>query len=278
MDDEEIDWDRFISGIYNYCDRWCERCAYREKCYLWHEEQKRLQQHLLRGEDPNDMEVVMADVSASFKKTLELLMKMAEEMGIDLDDSEPVSERDLDAYQEHSLYQATMRLERSYGPVREADLEEMPRAANAVISAFERGDLHDELLAVGRLQGVSDDVELLMRYRFLIPAKVARAVQRDEDEEEDAASGPGEDPAGPDEEEGENMDMDHAERPVGHGQAGGRAPDEDGSGTLAPWRVRAEWLQEAMLCAGGAESVRTEIGRAFPRLASFRRPGFDENT
>ncbi|MDY6990017.1 MAG: hypothetical protein SWQ30_18400 [Thermodesulfobacteriota bacterium] len=23
---------RFISGIYNYCDRWCERCACTSRC------------------------------------------------------------------------------------------------------------------------------------------------------------------------------------------------------------------------------------------------------
>ena len=23
---------RFISGIYNYCDRWCERCALSHRC------------------------------------------------------------------------------------------------------------------------------------------------------------------------------------------------------------------------------------------------------
>ena len=22
----------FISGIYNYCDRWCERCAFTSRC------------------------------------------------------------------------------------------------------------------------------------------------------------------------------------------------------------------------------------------------------
>src|SRR5262245_58416083 len=25
----------FISGIYNYCDRWCERCAFTSRCFLY---------------------------------------------------------------------------------------------------------------------------------------------------------------------------------------------------------------------------------------------------
>jgi len=24
--------DQFISGIYNYCDRWCERCSFTSRC------------------------------------------------------------------------------------------------------------------------------------------------------------------------------------------------------------------------------------------------------
>ena len=26
---------RFISGIYNYCDRWCERCAFTDRCLTY---------------------------------------------------------------------------------------------------------------------------------------------------------------------------------------------------------------------------------------------------
>jgi len=28
----------FIPGIYNYCNRWCERCLYTEKCRLFADE------------------------------------------------------------------------------------------------------------------------------------------------------------------------------------------------------------------------------------------------
>lgn len=27
---------RFIPGVYNYCDRWCERCRFRQRCYSHH--------------------------------------------------------------------------------------------------------------------------------------------------------------------------------------------------------------------------------------------------
>jgi hypothetical protein len=56
MDEPE---ERFISGIYNYCDRWCERCRFTAHCRVFATEQKRLERHLLRGEDPDSMETVL---------------------------------------------------------------------------------------------------------------------------------------------------------------------------------------------------------------------------
>jgi hypothetical protein len=31
---------RFIAGIYNYCDRWCERCRFQSRCRLYRDEQR----------------------------------------------------------------------------------------------------------------------------------------------------------------------------------------------------------------------------------------------
>ena len=31
-DDLEFPKSDFVSGIYNYCDRWCERCLYVDEC------------------------------------------------------------------------------------------------------------------------------------------------------------------------------------------------------------------------------------------------------
>jgi hypothetical protein len=86
---------RFISGIYNYCDRWCERCTYVNRCRLWHEEQARNVRHLRQGKDPDDWDVVMEDVSDSFQQTIQMLHEMAEEMGIDLEGAAEGSTRSL---------------------------------------------------------------------------------------------------------------------------------------------------------------------------------------
>lgn len=45
-----------ISGIYNYCDRWCERCSYTNKCLLFKQEAEREIKHILKDESESDSE------------------------------------------------------------------------------------------------------------------------------------------------------------------------------------------------------------------------------
>jgi len=78
-----------IPGIYNYCDRWCERCTMTSKCLTFatesHEENLR-SAHM----DPDmiDMENVefWKGIEDSLRLTFELIQDFAEREGIDLND------------------------------------------------------------------------------------------------------------------------------------------------------------------------------------------------
>jgi len=80
----------FISGIYNYCDRWCERCAFTSRCMNFAMTRK-------YTDDPEASDITnekfWQSLSDIFKATREMLEESAEEMGIDLDaiDFEKVS-------------------------------------------------------------------------------------------------------------------------------------------------------------------------------------------
>jgi len=73
---------RFIPGIYNYCDRWCERCPFTSRCmnFAISEEQ---------FDDPEAQDisnkVFWAKLSEIFQITLEMVKETAKEQGIDLD-------------------------------------------------------------------------------------------------------------------------------------------------------------------------------------------------
>src|SRR6267142_3142491 len=81
----------FISGIYNYCDRWCERCAFTSRCLLYATEQA--------DPDANDPEI--RDITNEkfwrklhdiFADTALIISEWAAETGVDLDSVDVTAE------------------------------------------------------------------------------------------------------------------------------------------------------------------------------------------
>ena len=73
--------ENFIPGIYNYCDRWCERCALTARCMNFSMTQE-------YSDDPAASDInnkkFWQRLSEIFKVTRELIEESAEELGIDL--------------------------------------------------------------------------------------------------------------------------------------------------------------------------------------------------
>jgi hypothetical protein len=73
---------QFITGIYNYCDRWCERCPFTSRClnFALGDEQ---------FADPESRDITnklfWQKLAETFQVTLDLLKEAAEREGIDLD-------------------------------------------------------------------------------------------------------------------------------------------------------------------------------------------------
>ena len=72
----------FIEGIYNYCDRWCERCHMTARCFLF-ATSPRLDEDPTASEE-EILEKTFQHVHDSFQLTMELIQKYADENGIDL--------------------------------------------------------------------------------------------------------------------------------------------------------------------------------------------------
>jgi len=72
---------KFISGIYNYCDRWCERCPFTSQCM-----NHALSKDELDSPESKDMtnQAFWDTLHGIFQITLEMVKDAAEEMGIDL--------------------------------------------------------------------------------------------------------------------------------------------------------------------------------------------------
>lgn len=74
----------FIPGIFNWCDRWCQRCGQTDKCRVFSQEEEQK-----RNEPEKDWPEVLED---NFSETLQMLKKVAEELGFTLDTSREEAE------------------------------------------------------------------------------------------------------------------------------------------------------------------------------------------
>lgn len=71
-----------IPGIYNYCDRWCERCPFTSRCLNFEMSEEKFGD--LQNVDITN-EIFWQKLSETFQETLTMLKEMAAEKGIDLD-------------------------------------------------------------------------------------------------------------------------------------------------------------------------------------------------
>src|SRR5829696_7236004 len=68
----------FISGIYNFCDRWCERCPLTSRCRVFAEERASPVY-----DDSLEIGEVVQKLTEIFAEAKQMLIDKAEELGID---------------------------------------------------------------------------------------------------------------------------------------------------------------------------------------------------
>ncbi|MEO0143189.1 MAG: hypothetical protein ABIL70_09345 [candidate division WOR-3 bacterium] len=158
---------KFKPGPYNYCDYRCERCAERENCRVYKENEERLLEHYLKGEDPNDPQVFLNDLKEIFDKTKEMLKRVAAEQGIDLDElpDEEIPEVDPHSYVIYNL---------AY---------EYFDQAHKLIKKLEKSGVPEE---------IEEEYDDFVWYHTLLVAKTGRLVSSFEDEFFDAETRKGE--------------------------------------------------------------------------------------
>lgn len=75
--------DNFIPSIFNYCDRWCERCEFTVRCRTFALQYEYKPDDVDPETDP--MEYTVRTVANAFADAKRMLVEKAEEMGIDLE-------------------------------------------------------------------------------------------------------------------------------------------------------------------------------------------------
>lgn len=102
---------KHISGIYNYCDRWCERCPFTSRCLNFEMSEEKFGD--LQSTDITN-EAFWQKLGETLHETLTMLKEMAAEKGIDLDAIDIEEERAESSFEEKSVVHMTTHLAKSY--------------------------------------------------------------------------------------------------------------------------------------------------------------------
>ncbi len=249
----------YISGIYNYCDRWCERCPFTARCMNFALDPQKSPDDPSRDIRNAEFWKEMADM---LRSTIELLHEMAEERGIDLDaadTTEIMAERE--QQRENDRAHPCSVASRAY-----AD-----QAAQWLDTADELFQQKDEAFATARRLGLegadpaaeanrlSDAVAIIRWHQYQIHVKLMRAFHSRYNEEE-----------------------------LAHVLA--KFPkDSDGSAkvaligidrSLVAWGLLLHAFSaretETLRILAHLDRLRRDVEREFPAARAFVRPGFDE--
>ncbi len=244
--------ENFIPGIYNYCDRWCERCPFTDRCMNYAREKRRWGDNPPRDlQDPEFWDAF----NEVMEETLALLANITEELGIDPDDvdEEALAEDEQrfgEAWQ-HPLMQAAT----DYGKMVDQWFED---AEGDFLDKEETLNMLARVNAPGidpeaEARALIDAVEVIRWYQFFIAAKVHRALMGLDDPED------------------------------------GFPKDGDGSAKIAliaTERTMAAWERllyafparemEALRILAHLQRLRDQTDTLFPNARAFVRPGFDE--
>jgi hypothetical protein len=247
---------RFISGIYNYCDRWCERCPFTSRCLTYAIDAG-------DNDDPTtrdlNNEAFWNKLQSIFKQTAEMIKELAEEMGIDLNslDIESVSD-DISLRREKAHAHEIVIAARNYAKMvdnwfeSEGSLSEQKQDELSTLLkiGLDENGLHAEAA------GIQDAVEVIRWYQHQIEVKLRRALTHDDlfDEEEDAilqndANG------------SVKVALLGMDRSIGAwGKLQGHFPEKTDS------------ILDILL---NLDRLRRRTKELFPQARSFKRPGFD---
>ncbi len=246
----------YIEGIFNYCDRWCERCPFTARCLLYDTSEAAFPDKADR--DINN-ERFWKRFGKLMTRAIGKLREEAERRGIDLDDVDPEAvgeERKREAEAKgHPLARSSFRYA--------MDAKEWFEAGQTLIEQYRQELIRSAEMELpgddprGRAVRAGDAFEVIQWHMFQIHVKLRRALHGDDEE---------------------LLDDDGVPYPS----------DRDGSAkvaligidrSLAAWGVLYEELPEAsdqvLDFLVRLHRLRKLAEETFPNARGFVRPGFD---
>ena len=253
--------EKFIAGIYNYCDHWCERCTFTNRCRNYESTSKL---------SPEQLDISNKDfwdsISSGFQEAIRLLQKAGEEHGVDL--SKPLTEQEERDYKKrktyldekakkHPLSTLCKKYQKVVRPfVKKSDVGFVDKTRE-LVSHLHLGITSEEDVVL-MVADIGDCFEIIQWYLFFIDAKLQRALHGKL--------------------EGEDWEEDN-----------GYHKDSDGSAKIALIAIEksiAAWARlynllpssedAALKSLALLQQLQQKTKEEFPKAILFKRPGFDD--
>ena len=229
-----------ISGIYNYCDRWCERCPLTSRCLVYATEQ--VGHNGSPESDDIRNEAFWHKLSSILLETQGLISEWAREAGLDLtqvpEEQVKTRKRRRQMADNHPLARAGKRY------------------ANNASDWFRNFDHPDQN---GQAEQLEDAREVIQWYQYQIAVKLMRALSCRSDGWED-----------------EPEMADFPKDSDGSAKVALIGIDR----SIAAWRwlqlCQPERLESIVPLILQLERLRQRVEKTFPEARDFVRPGFDE--
>jgi hypothetical protein len=227
-----------IPGIHNYCDRWCERCAYVSRCSVGIAEfETDGPEHDLHNKE------FWEQLSMIFQATMEMITDKARELGIDLSEASTKYEKP-----EHHETEAE-KLAKEYGFRLHNWLK-----SNRDLFAGKADNF--ALIGKQHMVSFSDAVDVVSWYSLFISVKIHRATLT---------------PYSFDEEETDNYDKN------GSAKIALIAVSRSLEAFSFLYNNFPEKEDDILRFLADLARIQKLLQKAFPDAMKFRRPGFDEN-
>lgn len=166
---------KFISGIHNYCDRWCERCEFTMRCAIYDPKME----ILARSDNPEDQKKVWKKIEENYRTIAEMLHREFEKRGLDIneiydseyiDKSKEIEEQIINHYikTEYKKYVSTYR---EWYKNNHEHLKEIIDDFNYKLEVG-----LDEVDSINHLLTLEDAIEVIQFYLYFIEAKLTRAL------------------------------------------------------------------------------------------------------
>ena len=175
---ELVKSDKYISGIYNFCDRWCEKCVFTDKCLSYE-----MSKESYADKPEISDKKFWSDLENSFKMVKEMLSDYMKEHNISMPTDEETEQIEIEMKRIDDTIKANpLVLEsRGYNKTTTNFLRE-----NDYFVPEPTDEIEDET-EIEKFKRLQDAIEIILYYKNMIYVKLSRALHSyysDDDEEE----------------------------------------------------------------------------------------------